>query len=338
MQNYQLPDGKVLILRSCNSDMSAYGGFKWPVSGPVEAPTEWNSEWGPKPYDIKLGWSKDASCGAGLHGWLWAHGDFGLKSRDPKAKWLVVEVSEDDISDLGGKVKFGSGVVLLTGSFREAYDLVIKWYWLRKAAQKDTTGNSADASTTGESAHASTTGESAHASTTGESAHASTTGNYAHASTTGNYADASTTGYSAHASTTGESAHASTTGESAHASTTGNYADASTTGNSADASTTGESAHASTTGESAHASTTGESAHASTTGNYADASTTGESAHAVALGYRCKARCGENGALILSYWDGNRRRHVIGYAGENGIKANTWYQLNSSNELEEVKQ
>jgi len=41
--------------------------------------------------------------------------------------------------------------------------------------------------------------------------------------------------------------------------------------------------------------------------------------------------------LILTYWDGSRRRHVIGYAGENGIEAGKWYKLNDKNELEETK-
>lgn len=45
----------VLVLRTCNSDMTGYGGFKWPESGPVEAPD----------------WNPVKSCGQGLHGWLW---------------------------------------------------------------------------------------------------------------------------------------------------------------------------------------------------------------------------------------------------------------------------
>ena len=32
-----------------------------------------------------------------------------------------------------------------------------------------------------------------------------------------------------------------------------------------------------------------------------------------------------NGSLILTYHDGIRNRHVIGYVGENNIEANVWY-------------
>ena len=30
--------GHVLILRTCNADLTSYGGFQWPASGPVECP------------------------------------------------------------------------------------------------------------------------------------------------------------------------------------------------------------------------------------------------------------------------------------------------------------
>lgn len=152
---YQLPANKVLVLRSCNPDMTAYGGFKWPESGPVEAPTEWNEEWGEEPTqsDIKLCWDPGQNCGGGLHGWLWAVGDYGLKYNDPKAKYLVVEVEAEGLVNLNGKVKFQKGIVILTGTYRQAYDLVMKWYWLRHAEKMRTVEAIENtSSTTGEAA------------------------------------------------------------------------------------------------------------------------------------------------------------------------------------------
>ena len=49
----------VLILRTCNKDMTTYGGFKWPTSGEVVAPD----------------WKPNAECGNGLHGLLWGEGN-----------------------------------------------------------------------------------------------------------------------------------------------------------------------------------------------------------------------------------------------------------------------
>jgi len=80
----------VIVLRTCAEDGTSSHGFKWPMSGIVEAP-----DWKPTP-----------ECGHGLHGWLWGCGDWSLKVKGDKIKWLVLEVEKSSIVDLNGKVKF----------------------------------------------------------------------------------------------------------------------------------------------------------------------------------------------------------------------------------------
>ena len=99
MSNYQLPQGKVLVMRTCRADMSSYNGFVWPESGPVSAPD----------------WEPTEQCGNGLHGCLWGEGDSHLLNWDGDAKWLIVEVDTESIIDLSGKVKFPSGNVVHCG-------------------------------------------------------------------------------------------------------------------------------------------------------------------------------------------------------------------------------
>ncbi len=105
---YCVPIGKVLILRTCNSDLASHGGFQWPKSGHVKCP-----DWSPK-----------AECGNGLHGLLWGQGDGCLLNWDGDARWLVVEVSGKSVVDLGGKVKFPSGKVVYCGDRHGATSLV----------------------------------------------------------------------------------------------------------------------------------------------------------------------------------------------------------------------
>lgn len=69
---------KILVLQTCNADMTGYDGFVWPASGYVEAP-----DWDPDP---------EINCGNGLHGLTWGDGDWTMLSRADDAKWLVVEV------------------------------------------------------------------------------------------------------------------------------------------------------------------------------------------------------------------------------------------------------
>jgi hypothetical protein len=149
-----------------------------------------------------------------------------------------------------------------------------------------------------------------------------------HASATGDSGHASATGYSGHASATGDSGHASATGDSGHASATGDSGHASATGHYGHASATGYSGHASATGHSGHASATGDSGHASATGDYGWA----------ASGYSGRAKAATNGVLTVLWLDQKsvRPRVAVGYVGESGIKADTWYAANDKGELVEV--
>jgi hypothetical protein len=148
------PGDLVYVLRSCKSDGTSHGGFRWPDSGPVECPD----------------WSPAAECGHGLHGLLWGIGDWGLTAlSDPNSKWYVVAVPAETVVEIGGKVKFPRGEVVYSGGLPGALTLVAEKRLTHLAAKQPT---------------ASTTGDKAPASTTGVSSPASTTGGYAPASAT----------------------------------------------------------------------------------------------------------------------------------------------------------
>jgi hypothetical protein len=102
------PKRRALMLRSCNPDMTAHGGFVWPKDGYVEAPD----------------WRPSAECGNGLHGLLWGEGDILLTHMDRPAQWLVVEVDADEVVDLGGKVKVPRGNVIFCGERHAAATLI----------------------------------------------------------------------------------------------------------------------------------------------------------------------------------------------------------------------
>ena len=100
---------KVLVLRTCNSELKSYGGFQWKEKGIVEAP------------DFK----DTKECGNGLHGFLWGEGNVYLASWNDTDKWLVCEVNKNDIIDLGNKVKFPKCKVVFCGNRKEATDYII---------------------------------------------------------------------------------------------------------------------------------------------------------------------------------------------------------------------
>ena len=99
--------GKTLLLKVVPANMTTQNDFVWPESGPVECPD----------------WKPCKACGNGLHAWRWAPGCNPGASEYTNledAKWLLVETSEDQIVDLGDKVKFKAGVVIFCGKFEDA--------------------------------------------------------------------------------------------------------------------------------------------------------------------------------------------------------------------------
>jgi hypothetical protein len=89
---------KVLVLRGSNKDRSSTYDprFIYPKKGKVVAP-----KWDPAP-----------ECGRGLHGFVWGTGDGGLLRTG--GIYQIISVDSKDIVDLGTKVKFKKGEVVLT--------------------------------------------------------------------------------------------------------------------------------------------------------------------------------------------------------------------------------
>jgi len=110
--------GKVLLLRTCNPDMTSPSpeamGFKWPESGFVEA-LDWD---GGKPI-----------CGGKLHGFLWGEGRAVFANWNPDAKWLVVKADESEVLEItedgGGKHGFRRGEVVFCGDRKGATDFIL---------------------------------------------------------------------------------------------------------------------------------------------------------------------------------------------------------------------
>ena len=167
---------------------------------------------------------------------------------------------------------------------------------------------------------------------------ASATGYQGAASATGDYGAASATGYQGAASATGGRGAASNTGDHSAASATGDYGAASATGDYSAASATGDYGAASATGYQGAASATGGRGAASATGYQGAASATGLHSVAMGAGGQGKAMAAETGAIVLVYRNiDDEIIHIrASKVGDNGIKPNTWYTLNSDGDFIEV--
>lgn len=297
------PTKKALVLATCNAHMIDSRGFRWPQRGPAEAP-----DWDPEP-----------ECGRGLHGLLWGIGDYSfLALADPFAYWLVVEVEAHTVVHLDGEVLCPRGNVVYCGGMAGAHRLIAE---RRRWAMIPAVSSTADG------LPAITTDDESPASTAGTRAPAGTTGHASPASTAGAGAPAITAGDTAPAITVADSAPAITVGGCAPASTTGYRSPAITVEWRAPASTVGNWSPAITAGAGAPAITAGHKSPAVTVGHKSPAIATGKTSVACCLGLDSEASTGTNGSVILTYWDGQRLRHLVGYVGEDGILPDTRYRV-----------
>ena len=100
--------GEAYILRTCAADMTSRDGFVWPREGKIAA----------------RDWAATASCGNGLHGFLWGEGDGSLADWRANAVWVVARVEQ--WIDLGDKVKFPDAEVIFAGSRHDATGRIIE--------------------------------------------------------------------------------------------------------------------------------------------------------------------------------------------------------------------
>ena len=251
-------------------------------------------------------WDPNPKCGGGLHGWLSGVGDLRCQniSDSDGARWLVIEV-EGEVVSLGGKVKFERGKTVFAGDMREAAAVVANL----SGEQGSVIGiirSGGDRSTVLGGCHSTLTGGN-HSIVTGGD-HSIVTGRE-HSKVSGGDQSTVSGGY-----------HSIVTGGDCSTVTGGNY---STVTGWAGSTLTGGVGSTVTGGN--YSTVTG--------GNYSTV-TGGE--FSTVTGGEFSTVKGDNWSVLqLLYWDG-RKRLVIAYVGEDGIKPNTPYRLNNDHQFEEV--
>jgi hypothetical protein len=292
---------RVLILRTCDSQMLSHGGFIWPRTGRVEAPD----------------WKSTKECGNGLHGFLHGLGDGSLASWDAEAVWIAAWVDESMVIDLDGKVKFPWAEVAVAGTREEAIQFLRDNGCSGAIVGGTATAGYRGTATAGYRGTA-TAGDGGTA-TAGDGGTA--TAGYRGTATAGDGGTA-TAGYGGTA-TAGYRGTA-TAGDGGTA--TAGYGGTATAGDGGTA-TAGRGGTA-TAGDGGTA-TAGYGGTA--TAGYGGTATAGDGGTATA-GYGGTATAGDGGILNIRWWDRKNDRYRIAtfYVGENNIQANTKYSVDDN--------
>jgi hypothetical protein len=127
------------------------------------------------------------------------------------------------------------------------------------------------------------------------------------------------------------------TGDRTHATNTGYRSAATNTGDQSAATNTGDQSAATNTGYRSAATNTGYRSAATNTGYQSAAEVSGKSCIAIASGYYGRAKANEGSAIVLCRYDSDgNMTHVKSAIAGKDCKADVWYTLGETGELEEV--
>ncbi|ATR88070.1 hypothetical protein [Acinetobacter baumannii] len=159
---------------------------------------------------------------------------------------------------------------------------------------------------------------------------------------TGDNSASSATGDNSASSATGYNSASSATGDNSASLTTGHYSASSATGDNSASSATGDNSASSATGDNSASSATGNWAASLTTGHYSESQIKDQKDDqygvAISIGYEGKAKASEGSAIVLTHRnsDGEILHIRASKVGENGVKADTWYQLDANGQFVEA--
>ncbi|HHP4730063.1 hypothetical protein [Acinetobacter baumannii] len=141
---------------------------------------------------------------------------------------------------------------------------------------------------------------------------------------------------------TGDNSASSATGDNSASSATGYKSASSATGDNSASSATGDNSASSATGDNSASSATGNWAASLTTGHYSESQIKDQKDDqygvAISIGYEGKAKASEGSAIVLTHRnsDGEILHIRASKVGENGVKADTWYQLDANGQFVEA--
>ncbi|EAA0441832.1 hypothetical protein DKM53_16275 [Salmonella enterica] len=286
---------------------------------------------------------KVEACGSGFHA---CECPFDVFSYYPPAESRYAETISFGITDSeeGGDTKIASSSITIKDELTlpQFIQRGIEWIWSKidkSLEQQIMCGSWSAATNTGDWSAATNTGDWSAATNTGNRSAATNTGYQSAATNTGNRSAATNTGDWSAATNTGNQSAATNTGDWSAATNTGNQSAATNTGNQSAATNTGYQSAATNTGNQSAATNTGYQSAATNTGNRSAAEVSGSQSVAASLGIEGKARASENGAIVLCYRDEDGELIHIrsSKVGDNGIKPDTWYQLDEDGEFVECE-
>ena len=118
----------------------------------------------------------------------------------------------------------------------------------------------------------------------------------------------------------------------------GNYSNLAASGYNSKLAASGDDSKLAASGNYSNLAASGYNSKLAASGYNSKLAASGKNSICMAAGYASTAQVGENGVIVLPYYDGIRTRVAVGYVGENGIEPNVEYKVNNNGIFEKVNE
>ena len=116
----------------------------------------------------------------------------------------------------------------------------------------------------------------------------------------------------------------------------GHYSNLAASGHNSNLAASGHNSKLAASGDGSKLAASGHNSNLAASGHNSKLAASGKNSICMAAGYVSTAQVGENGVIVLPYYDGIRARVAVGYVGENGIEPNVEYKVNNNGIFEKV--
>jgi len=159
----------------------------------------------------------------------------------------------------------------------------------------------------------------------------SASGQYSKLAASGHSSKLAASGYSSRLAASGYSSRLAASGYSSRLAASGDSSRLAASGDYSQLAASGDYSKLAASGHSSKLAASGHSSKLAASGDYSQLAASGDYSIACNAGANGRVKGGKNCALSLAHWveDEKRYRITVAYVGEDGIKENTWYKLDS---------
>ena len=161
-------------------------------------------------------------------------------------------------------------------------------------------------------------------------------GDYSKLAASGDYSKLAASGDYSKLAASGHNNTLAASGNYSKLAASGDYSKLAASGHNNTLAASGHNSKLAASGDYSKLAASGDGSKLAASGHNSTLAASGKNSICMAAGYASTARVGENGVIVLPYYDGIRMRVAVGYVGENGIEPNVEYKVNNNGIFEKV--